>query len=58
MNWTVYFGIFHFILVILKLTGHITLSWIWIFAPIWLPLLALVVFLTAIGITEMRKYNK
>ena len=55
MDFIDYGVIFQFVLIILKLTGHITCSWLWIFTPIWLPLFVLAVFFAAIGITEMGK---
>ena len=31
-------GILFIVFLILKLTHHITWSWIWVFAPLWIPL--------------------
>jgi len=31
------FGLLTVLLIILKLTGNITISWWWVFAPIWIP---------------------
>jgi hypothetical protein len=40
------FGILGLIFITLKLTGHITWSWLWVLAPFWIPLgLALLIFL-------------
>lgn len=33
--------------VVLKLTGHITWSWIWVLSPYWLPLSIILVLLIA-----------
>jgi hypothetical protein len=39
-------GILGLIFITLKLTGHITWSWLWVLAPFWIPLgLALLIFL-------------
>ena len=32
------FGILGLIFITLKLTGHITWSWVWVLAPFWAPL--------------------
>jgi hypothetical protein len=47
------FGILGLIFITLKLTGHITWSWMWVLAPFWIPLaiivlIFLIVFLVAI----------
>ena len=34
----------------LKLTGYIAWSWIWVTAPLWIPLSVTVVFFTCVGI--------
>jgi hypothetical protein len=40
------FGILGLIFITLKLTGHITWSWLWVLAPFWIPIgLALLIFL-------------
>lgn len=42
------FGILGLIFITLKLTGHITWSWLWVLSPFWVPLgLALLIFLIA-----------
>lgn len=33
------------LLIILKITGHVSISWLWVFAPLWIPALSLVVLL-------------
>ena len=48
------FGILGLIFITLKLTGHITWSWLWVLAPFWIPLsivllLFLIVFIFAAG---------
>ena len=47
------FGILGLIFITLKLTGHITWSWLWVLSPFWIPfavalLVALIVFLWAL----------
>jgi len=32
------------IFLVLKLTGHITWSWFWVFSPFWIPLLVFIHF--------------
>ena len=48
-NVTVQFpilGILGLIFITLKLTGHITWSWLWVLSPFWIPLaIALAIFL-------------
>ena len=40
------FGILGLIFITLKLTGHITWSWMWVLAPFWIPLaIAIAIFL-------------
>lgn len=39
-------GLLTILLIGLKLTDHIGLSWLWVFAPLWIPLaVALVIFI-------------
>lgn len=51
---TINFGgigtLFAIIFVILKLTGHIDWSWVWVFAPIWIPFAIALSILTIYGI--------
>lgn len=55
-NVTVQFPIFGFlglIFITLKLTGHITWSWLWVLSPFWIPiavalLVVLIVFIVAL----------
>jgi hypothetical protein len=47
------FGILGLIFITLKLTGHITWSWLWVLSPFWIPiavalLVVLIVFLWAL----------
>lgn len=38
-------GILGLIFITLKLTGHITWSWLWVLAPLWVPLAIFLLFL-------------
>ena len=41
------------IFMVLKLTGNIDWSWVWVFAPIWVPLALVLVILAICGITVL-----
>ena len=43
-------GILGLIFITLKLTGHITWSWLWVLSPFWLPLAIVLGILVVIGI--------
>lgn len=50
------FGILGLIFITLKLTGHITWSWLWVLAPFWIPLtIVLLLFLIVFIFTAGRK---
>ena len=51
------FGVLTIIFVVLKLTGLITWSWVWVLAPLWIPLALILViaFIAAIVIAVMQK---
>jgi len=38
MSTSTFTSILLLIFITLKLTGHITWSWWWVFAPVWMPL--------------------
>lgn len=38
------------VLVTLKLTGQITLSWVWVLLPLWLPFAFFIIILLVIGL--------
>jgi hypothetical protein len=49
-------GILGLIFITLKLTGHITWSWLWVLAPFWVPLaIALAVLVIAFIVALMIK---
>lgn len=54
-----FFSILALIFITLKLTGHITWSWLWVLAPVWGPLLFLLLVvafcLLAMGIVWLLK---
>ena len=37
--------------IVLKLTGHISWSWVWVLAPLWIPLLVGLVIFSVVLIT-------
>ena len=43
------------IFITLKLTGHITWSWLWVLAPFWIPLAAVAAILLVIGVVVLVK---
>ena len=43
------------ILMIFKFTNQIDVSWIWVFAPLWIPIILLAV---VWGITDIRNYKR
>lgn len=43
-------GILGLIFITLKLTGHITWSWMWVLAPFWLPLSVVLVLFVLVGV--------
>lgn len=50
-----FFGLLGVLFIALKLTGHITWSWLWVLAPIWAPaLIGLSIFL-GVFIWALRK---
>lgn len=52
-------GLFDVALIVLKLTGVINWSWLWVLAPIWIPtaitLAIIVIVLVAILVRELTK---
>ncbi len=49
------FGILGLIFITLKLTGHITWSWLWVLAPFWIPIsIGLLIFLIVFIIAFIR----
>lgn len=48
-----FFGLLALAFIVLKLTGHIQWSWLWILSPIWLPIACQVIIPVALGISIM-----
>lgn len=59
-----FLGLLTILFIGLKLTGHIAWSWIWVLAPIWIPIslalliLSVVVLLVALGKLDINKTLK
>lgn len=41
------------LLIFLKVTGRVSISWLWVFAPLWIPAISIVVLLF---VTIIAKY--
>ena len=52
-----FFAILTLIFIVLKLTGCITWSWVWVLAPLWIPLV-IIVPLTIITAVVIKKFSK
>ena len=63
-NGVGFLGLLTLLFIGLKLTGHITWSWVWVLAPLWIPisiallLLSVVVLLVALGKIDINKIVK
>ena len=63
-NGVGFLGLLTLLFIGLKLTGYITWSWIWVLAPLWIPicialiLLSVVVLLVALGKIDIDKIVK
>lgn len=59
-----FLGLLTLLFIGLKLTGHIAWSWIWVLAPLWIPIsialliLSVVVLLVALGKIDIDKIVK
>lgn len=47
-------GILGLIFITLKLTGHITWSWLWVLSPFWIPMVIAVVFVAIVYALSKR----
>lgn len=47
-------GILGLIFITLKLTGHITWSWLWVLSPFWIPMAIAVVFVAIVYALSKR----
>jgi hypothetical protein len=43
-----FFGLLAIVFIVLKLTGYITWSWLWVLAPIWIPFIIAIIFILAL----------
>ena len=63
-NGVSFLGLLTLLFIGLKLTGYITWSWIWVLAPLWIPisialvLLSAVILLVALGKIDIDKTLK
>lgn len=48
-------GILGLIFITLKLTGHITWSWLWVLSPFWIPVAILLILWVVFYFTMIRK---
>lgn len=46
------------IFITLKLTGYIAWSWLWVLAPIWIPISIILVVFVIVGILYVAENNK
>ena len=46
------------IFITLKLTGYIAWSWLWVLAPIWIPISIILVVLVIVGMLYVAENNK
>ena len=46
------------IFIVLKLTGCITWSWVWVLAPMWIDFLIGVIILVIAAVIAKKKFNK
>ena len=57
--WMTLCGLFDITLIVLKLTGVINWSWLWVLAPIWIPtaitLAIIVIVLVVVLVRELTK---
>lgn len=53
-----FLGLLTLLFIGLKLTGHITWSWIWVLAPFWIPIcIALILFSAVILLVALGKID-
>lgn len=57
--WMTLCGLFDITLIVLKLTGVLKVSWLWVLAPIWIPtaitLAIIVIVLVVVLVRELTK---
>jgi hypothetical protein len=47
-------GVLFIVFLVLKLTGHIDWSWLWVTAPLWIPIGLTIVFLIVLSFISKR----
>ena len=53
-----FFGLLGIVFIVLKLTGYIDWSWLWVLAPLWIPIaivLAILVIMLSFGARVTRR---
>lgn len=53
-----FFAILTLIFIVLKLTGCITWSWVWVLAPLWIDFIIGAVIMVIAAIIAKKKFNK
>ena len=53
-----FFAILTLIFIVLKLTGCITWSWVWVLAPLWIDFILGVIIMVIAAIIAKKKFNK
>lgn len=51
-NGGIRFELLTIVFIVLKLTGYIKWSWIWVLSPIWIPTVIVIILFVVIYITE------
>lgn len=50
-----FFGLLTIAFIVLKLTNLITWSWVWVLAPIWIPIVCIIIFFVSVFLIVNRK---
>jgi hypothetical protein len=53
-----FLGILTIVFITLKLTDHIDWSWIWVLAPMWIPIAVFVLFLGIVAVFAVLKTRR
>ena len=53
-----FFAILTLIFIVLKLTGCITWSWVWVLAPLWIDFIIGAIIMVIAAIIAKKKFNK
>lgn len=59
LKWEIFLILLQALFIILKLTGNISWSWAWVFAPLWIPIstMLVLIWLTVLGMTYRRFFK-